>query len=94
MNNDPTIQQLLNDPTRLNAALDFLKSIQAAEIQIVNPTNTIGTATLSRANGQTVIPIPVRISAPIADSDGTVASVSTQLNTLLAALRTVKILPS
>ena len=80
------------------AADDLVRAVNlllALEVKLVNSNanNTGKTAILRSANNY-VLTLPIQFASPIADSTATAANVSTQLNSLLAALRTAKILPT
>lgn len=88
------IGQLLRNPQRLRDALEFVELLMEAQILVTLPNSTRGISSLAISAQNIVFPVPLKIAVPIADSTSTAASVSTQLNLLLAALRVTGQLPT
>jgi hypothetical protein len=88
-----TLADLLQDPQRVRDANKALNLLLAAQVSITQPITTRGLESLIVSRENIVIPVPLQLSAPIADSAATAASASTQLNLLLAALRRTGQLP-
>ena len=84
---------LIKEPNRVKNLVEFVDSLKLAEVKLTLP-DPRGSAALVIADENIIIPIPLKLSAPIADSTATAASVSTQLNLLLAALRSTGQLPT
>lgn len=92
------LADLLGDSQRVRDAFALLNAMVTLNVQLVRAQSAI-----SLAPGQNnikgdppnlVLPLPLMLDSAIADSTATAASVSTQLNLLLAALRKTKMLPS
>lgn len=87
-----TIGELLGDPQRVRDALELLNALAALEVHLVVSGGAVelgpGKAAIKGAPPTLVLPLPLKFATPIADSTATAFSVSTQLNLLLAALRT------
>lgn len=93
-----SVADLLSDPQRVRDALALLNALASLEVHYVvgGAANRggPGAAALKGEAPNLVLPLPLRLPSPIADSTATAASVSTQLNLLLAGLRTTPLLPS
>jgi hypothetical protein len=90
--------ELLRDPRRVRDALELLNALASLEVHLVPPG---AAAPLSPGRNQIVgtppslvLPLPLQCPSAVADSSATAASVSTQLNLLLAGLRRTGILPT
>ncbi len=86
--------ELIQNPQRVRDAFQLLNLLASAEVRVVTTGGTTGTASILVSGQNAVIPIPLKLATPIADSTATAASVSAQLNALLAALRVTGQLPS
>lgn len=86
--------QLLKNPQRLQAALEFVELMMDAQILVTMPNSTRGIASLAVSAQNVVFPIPLKLATPISDASVTTASAIAQLNSLLAALRKTGQLPS
>ena len=90
-----TLQWVIENPNAVRDAMRFLNLVISLEVQV---TQASGLANPKRgivfAGRNAVLPIPLQLRAPIADSTATAASVSAQLNLLLAALRSTGQLPT
>ena len=92
-----SLAQLVSDPSKIQDAINLLNALASIEVVLVPASST---APLVRGERQIqgeppnlVLPIPIQCASPIADSVANAASVSAQLNTLLAQLRVTRILP-
>lgn len=89
------LQWVVQNPDAVRDAVQFLNLLIALECKVVVPSSInnpkVGIV-FSAKNA--ILPIPLKLAAPIADSSATAASVSTQLNLLLAALRATGQLPT
>lgn len=91
------LADLLSDPQRVRDAFDLLNALSDLEVHLV----PAGTATIGRGVAaikgdppSLILPLPIKLSSAIADSTATAASVSAQLNALLAGLRSTGMLPA
>ena len=86
------------NPEKLQHAIDLLNGLAALDVQIVSAggvtSDRPGHASIMGDPGAMILPLPLKLAAPIADSTASALSVSTQLNLLLAALRKNGQLPS
>lgn len=96
---DPdTLAKLLQEPQRVRDAIALLNGL--AQIQVIlQPVGSArplasGNRSIVGEPPNLVLPLPIAMQTAIADSTATAASVSAQLNLLLAALRLTKLLPS
>ena len=87
------IGSILRDPTDIKRTLQLVPKMMDARMVLTVP-DTRGQVTIVMSEENMVVPIPIKLTAPIADSTATAASVSTQLNLLLAALRRTGQLPT
>lgn len=92
-----TVAELLADPQRIKDALELLNALAQIEVHLVPPGNVAplssGNKTIRGDAPNLIMPLPLKFTRAIADSTATAASVSTQLNLLLAELRKVSQLP-
>ena len=85
----------IRNPEAVTQALTLLQQLQAISVEIVPAGgNNSGKQSLVMSDNNIILPIPLKLSAPIADSTATAASASAQLNLLLAALRRTRQLPT
>ena len=88
----------LKNPELAQQLVDLLYALLNVNVQLtvgqaaqkLNP----GTGRIIGTAPALILPIPLKLGTPIADSAATAASVSAQLNLLLAALRVTGQLPS
>lgn len=92
------LAELLSDPQRVRDAFALLNALATMEVHLVPPG---GAPALSPGNKSIrgdppnlILPLPLQFTAAIADSTATAASVSAQLNLLLAELRKIRQLPT
>jgi hypothetical protein len=80
------------------AADELIRTVNlllAIELGLVTPgANSRGKTAIIAAENNLVLNLPLKFDAPIANSTASAASVSTQLNILLAQLRLTGILPT
>ncbi len=84
---------LLQDPERLARAFERLNQLYKLRAQITTPP-TLGVASIVFSAEGALLPIPIQIPYQIPATDGTSAGNAATLNSLLAGLRLVKLLPS
>ncbi len=88
----------IKNPAVLAAQIDMLYGLRNLNVQLVTGQASqqlaVGVSQISGSPPNLVLPLPFKLSAPIADSSATAASVSAQLNLLLAAMRVRGDLPS
>ena len=90
-----TLQWVMENPTAVRDAITFLNLLISLECRIVVPSGSNNPKQgIVFAAKNAILPIPLKLGAPIADSTASAASVSAQLNLLLAALRTTGQLPT
>lgn len=93
-----TIGDLLSDPKRVRDALMLLNALVNLEVHLVPPGNvqalSPGNHPIRGDAPNLILPLPLMLPNAIADSTATAASASTQLNLLLAGLRSTRQLPS
>ena len=90
-----TLQFIVENPNAVRDALKFLNLLIALEVRLVGASGFNDPKRgIVFAGRNAIMPIPLKLNAPIADSTATAASVSTQLNLLLAALRATGQLPT
>lgn len=86
---------VMANPQQVAQYFAIVYAMQNAQLAItINGTTTKVPIRFSVENALFSIELPNRLSSAIADSSATAASVSTQLNLLLAAMRVTKQLPS
>lgn len=89
------LQWAIQNPEAVRDAVQFLNLLISLECKVVAPSSInnpkVGIV-FSAKNA--ILPVPLKLAAPIADSTASAASVSTQLNLLLAALRATGQLPT
>jgi hypothetical protein len=82
-------------PQAADELIQIVNLMRAMELGLVTPSaNTRGKEVLIASENNLVLNLPLKFSAPIADSTASAASVSTQLNLVLAQLRLTGILPT
>lgn len=89
------LKWVIDNPQAVRDAVKLLNLLSAVEVRVVTSTaanRTNNPVIISGTNA--ILPVPLKLAAPIADSTATAASVSTQLNLLLVALRTTGQLPT
>ena len=89
---------LVQDPQRIRDAIELLNALSQLQVQLVpvgssRPLSS-GNRSIVGEPPALILPLPIAMQTAIADSTATAASVSAQLNALLAALRLTKLLPS
>lgn len=89
-----SLSELLQSPQRVRDAFELLNALAAAKVSVVALSSTRGDQSLLISSQGITIPVPLKLDRAIADSTATAASVSAQLNALLAALRRTGQLPS
>ncbi len=92
------LSDLLADSQRVRDAFALLNALATMEVHLV-PTGAVdplrpGGKPIRGDAPNLIMALPLRLGSPIANSTATAASVSTQLNLLLAALRETGQLPS
>ena len=89
---------LFQEPQRVRDAFDLLNALAQMEVHIVVAGGAValgpGKSALKGSPPALILPLPLKFATPIANSTATAASVSAQLNSLLAALRTTGQLPA
>ena len=92
------LADLLSDPQRIRDAFELLSALAALQVHLVPPGNVAALAPGNRSiigdPPNLILPLPLKFTTAIANSSATAASVSTQLNLLLAELRKTGQLPS
>lgn len=92
-----TIGELLTDKQRVIDAFALLNALAGLEMNLVVPAGSVafgpGREAILGDPPKLILPIPLKFAAAIPNSTATVASVSAQLNLLLAALRITGQLP-
>jgi len=93
-----SLAELLADPQRVRDAFALLNALAEMQVVLVAPGGSQplipGNKTLRGDPPTLTMPLPLKLTRTIADSTATAASVSTQLNLLLAELRKTTMLPS
>lgn len=89
-----TLAELIQDPQRVRDAFALLNMLAGAQVRIVGSGKT--DMPLSVSGNTLIIPIPVKLDAPIADAETTPnqSELLAKFNLLLAALRRTGQLPS
>lgn len=88
------IEWALRYPEAADALIEAVNGLQALEWQVVKPSAQTRSTVLIEGPRAYTLAAPLQFATAIADSTATAASASTQLNLLLAALRTVKMNPA
>ena len=89
------LKWVIENPEAVRLAVQLVNLLSAVEIRIVPASSynrTNNPIVISGTNA--ILPVPLQLAAPISDSTATAASVSSQLNLLLAALRSTGQLPT
>lgn len=93
-----SVAELLQDPQRVRDALLLLNALSQLEVHLVppgsSPALSPGNKIIKGDPPALILPLPLQFRSAIADSTATAASVSAQLNLLLAELRAVRQLPT
>jgi len=95
----PTVSgvDLITDAQKVQQLIDLLFALRNINVQLVvgqaSQTFSPGVSPIVGTPPALILPLPLKLATPIADSTATAASVSTQLNLLLAALRANGMLP-
>lgn len=88
---------LITQRQLLQQQIDLLYALRNINVQLVvgqaSQVFAPGVSPIVGSAPSLVLPLPLKLAAPIADSSATVASVSAKLNLLLAALRANGMLP-
>jgi hypothetical protein len=88
------LAELLQNPQRVEEAFETLNLLLTVRVQLTQPSTTRGVASLVTSGERYTLPIPLQLAAPIANSTATAASVNTQFNALLQAMRVTGQLPT
>lgn len=93
-----SLAELLTDPQRVRDAFALLNALAEMQVVLVVPGGSAplapGNKTLRGEPPNIIMPLPLKCTRAISDSTATAASVSTQLNLLLAELRKTGQLPT
>lgn len=91
------LSQVFADPSKLQGAIDLLNALANLEVVLSSSASNVplvrGERQIQGEPPNLILALPIQCATPIADSTATAGSVSTQLNLLLAQLRTTGILP-
>jgi hypothetical protein len=92
------LADLLSDPQRIRDAMALLNGLAKLQVQLTVASAAINLKTPNRLIAgdppNLILPIPLMLDAPIANSNGTAANINTQFCLLLQKLRTTGQLPT
>jgi hypothetical protein len=88
------LADVIRRPQTVIDALQVVDNLRVAKVEIVQPVTTrLGSPVVIADEGMT-IPVPIKLSAAIANCNTDTANISSTLNSLLSALRATGQLPS
>lgn len=92
------LASLFQEPEKVKNAFAMLKALRDLNVQLVTPQSSValvpGKKNIVGEPPILLLPLPLKMTQPIEDSDGVDGNTTTQLNLLLGELRKIGILPT
>ncbi len=93
-----SLADLVRDPSSVRDGFELLNAIAEINVRLVTPGGSepleSGRSQIRGEAPDLILPLPLKLPSAIADSTASAASVSAQLNALLAGLRATGMLPT